>query len=299
MFSPGRPSLAWSQRLPDVDLGGLREAVERQRKSSYAVLQTVLADPRCSRFLLSLGHLVERRGWRNEIDSEALAVLSQPDSHAGRQDSGAVASQGGEARRAFPAAQHRCATRSSNRPREAAYAAEFFLPLYAAHAPAKRYVKRLAKVQASLRTRARHRKQPHPARGDQAGRPARTSSRRRRGRRLASPRSDCGGECAAQEMAAIQVDASILGPLTSSFARRKLRWGLLPQGLPLTISVTDIQLPYGQTGPQVPLTPAVFHIMLALIGRERHGYDIMQQVKSDSRGPSKWGRERCTARWTA
>ena len=63
---------------PDVDLDGLREAVERQRKSSYAALQTVLADPRCSRFLLSLGHLVERRGWRNEIDSEALAVLSQP-----------------------------------------------------------------------------------------------------------------------------------------------------------------------------------------------------------------------------
>ena len=63
---------------PDVDLDGLREAVERQRKSSYAALQTVLADPRCSRFLLSLGHLVERRGWRNEIDSEALAVLAQP-----------------------------------------------------------------------------------------------------------------------------------------------------------------------------------------------------------------------------
>ena len=30
------------------------------------------------------------------------------------------------------------------------YAAEFFLPLYAAHGPAKRYVKRLARVQASL-----------------------------------------------------------------------------------------------------------------------------------------------------
>ena len=63
---------------PDVDLGGLREAVERQRKSSYAALQTVLADPRCSRFLLSLGHMVERRGWRNEIDSEALPVRSLP-----------------------------------------------------------------------------------------------------------------------------------------------------------------------------------------------------------------------------
>jgi DNA-binding MarR family transcriptional regulator len=38
-----------------------------------------------------------------------------------------------------------------------------------------------------------------------------------------------------------------------------------------------------------PLTPAVFHILLALYGRERHGYDIMQQVKEDSRGAVKMG----------
>ena len=41
--------------------------------------------------------------------------------------------------------------------------------------------------------------------------------------------------------------------------------------------------------PQVPLTPAVFHILLALFGQERHGYDIMQQVKSDSQGAVKMG----------
>jgi DNA-binding PadR family transcriptional regulator len=40
---------------------------------------------------------------------------------------------------------------------------------------------------------------------------------------------------------------------------------------------------------QLPLTPAVFHILLALFGRERHGYDIMQQVKSDSQGAVKMG----------
>lgn len=38
-----------------------------------------------------------------------------------------------------------------------------------------------------------------------------------------------------------------------------------------------------------PLTPAVFHILLALYGRERHGYDIMQQVKEDSHGQVKMG----------
>jgi DNA-binding PadR family transcriptional regulator len=41
--------------------------------------------------------------------------------------------------------------------------------------------------------------------------------------------------------------------------------------------------------PSLPLTPAVFHILLALFGKERHGYDIMQQVKMDSGGAVKMG----------
>ena len=41
--------------------------------------------------------------------------------------------------------------------------------------------------------------------------------------------------------------------------------------------------------PPLPLTPAVFHILLALFGRERHGYDIMQQVKADSGDAVKMG----------
>ncbi len=38
-----------------------------------------------------------------------------------------------------------------------------------------------------------------------------------------------------------------------------------------------------------PLTPAVFHILLALYGQERHGYDIMRQVEDDSQGSVKVG----------
>jgi len=41
--------------------------------------------------------------------------------------------------------------------------------------------------------------------------------------------------------------------------------------------------------PPLPLTPAVFHILLALFSKERHGYDIMQQVKADSGGVVKMG----------
>ena len=38
-----------------------------------------------------------------------------------------------------------------------------------------------------------------------------------------------------------------------------------------------------------PLTPAVLHILIALSTQERHGYGIMKQVESDSRGKVKMG----------
>jgi DNA-binding PadR family transcriptional regulator len=38
-----------------------------------------------------------------------------------------------------------------------------------------------------------------------------------------------------------------------------------------------------------PLTPAVLHILLAVSATERHGYGIMKQVESDSRGKVKMG----------
>jgi DNA-binding PadR family transcriptional regulator len=38
-----------------------------------------------------------------------------------------------------------------------------------------------------------------------------------------------------------------------------------------------------------PLTPAVFHILLALSTGERHGYGIMKQVESDAQGTVSMG----------
>jgi DNA-binding PadR family transcriptional regulator len=43
------------------------------------------------------------------------------------------------------------------------------------------------------------------------------------------------------------------------------------------------------TKPLAPLTPAVFYILLALAGGERHGYEIMKQVKHDSQSQVKMG----------
>src|SRR6476646_3527198 len=39
----------------------------------------------------------------------------------------------------------------------------------------------------------------------------------------------------------------------------------------------------------LPLTPAVFHILLALFEQERHGYSIMQQVAGDTDGALRLG----------
>jgi DNA-binding PadR family transcriptional regulator len=40
---------------------------------------------------------------------------------------------------------------------------------------------------------------------------------------------------------------------------------------------------------KAPLTPAVLHILLALVTQDRHGYGIMKQVESDSQGKVNMG----------
>ncbi len=46
-----------------------------------------------------------------------------------------------------------------------------------------------------------------------------------------------------------------------------------------------------QTNPEslLPLTPAVFHVLLALVEGERHGYAIMQEVAESTGGQIKMG----------
>ena len=39
----------------------------------------------------------------------------------------------------------------------------------------------------------------------------------------------------------------------------------------------------------LPLTPAMFHILLALADRERHGYHIMQEVEERTEGDVRLG----------
>ena len=50
-------------------------------------------------------------------------------------------------------------------------------------------------------------------------------------------------------------------------------------------------MPKTETNPEqlLPLTPAVFHILLALVEGERHGYAIMQEVAQSTEGQIKMG----------
>jgi DNA-binding PadR family transcriptional regulator len=45
----------------------------------------------------------------------------------------------------------------------------------------------------------------------------------------------------------------------------------------------------GNDGTPVPLTPAVFHILFALAGGDKHGYEIAKQVAEDSEGRVRMG----------
>src|SRR5579863_6318453 len=78
----------------------------------------------------------------------------------------------------------------------------------------------------------------------------------------------------------------------------------MPYGMPLCLScqyvVLEISLltyvRYGRilsnmktTKILTPLTPAVFYILLALANGEKHGYEIMKQVKHDSHEQVKMG----------
>ena len=68
---------------------------------------------------------------------------------------------------------------------------------------------------------------------------------------------------------------------------------LTTRRLRFNISATDtsVKMAKFKTDPEslLPLTPAVFHVLLALVGGERHGYAIMQEVAGSTAGRIKMG----------
>lgn len=146
-----------AQTVPDIEADGLGEAglsvlrvaAEPFQARSYAAVQERLADPQTSRFLLSLGALIERRGWRNGLASETMAVLAGPaDDFAGRalaRTHRKALKRGRGFARLDPEARHQLRLAL----KKLRYTAEFFLPLFDG-APGRKYLARLARLQEVL-----------------------------------------------------------------------------------------------------------------------------------------------------
>jgi inorganic triphosphatase YgiF len=143
-------TLARLEGVCDMSFDGLRQAAEPHRVSSYARLREALMDPRYTRFQLSLRRWIERRSWRTEVPSEALDALTEPASGLAvrvleRLHRKAV-KKGAHFARLEPEARHDLRVTL----KKLRYAAEFFLPVFAGQASAKRYVARLSMLQDAL-----------------------------------------------------------------------------------------------------------------------------------------------------
>lgn len=139
-----------SEGLGDIELSGLQEAARPLQAQSYAAVHEMLASPRANRFFLSFGALLERRGWRNGIESEAMTVLAEPvPVFAGRvlaRTHRKSLKRGRHFRRLEPEARHQLRLSL----KKLRYTTEFFLPLYAELPAARKYLARLEKLQEAL-----------------------------------------------------------------------------------------------------------------------------------------------------
>jgi triphosphatase len=128
----------------------VRALAEDARAASYTTVRETLATPRTSRFQLALGAWIEQRGWRHDVSSDNLAALAAPvtgfASAALIQRHDKVLKRGRHFKRLPVAARHdlRLAAKKLR------YTADFFLPLFDRQASAKRFARRLSKLQDRL-----------------------------------------------------------------------------------------------------------------------------------------------------
>nr|WP_255607653.1 CYTH and CHAD domain-containing protein [Ancylobacter sp. Lp-2] len=133
--------------LPGIDFTDLKAATAPLRERGYEAARAVLLGPDCTGFLLSLGRVIERRSWRNDIGIEALAVLTQPGrdvaDRALTRLSRKALKQGQHLRRLAPEARHELRLTL----KKLRYAAEFFQPLFGETEVAQKYLKRMSRLQ--------------------------------------------------------------------------------------------------------------------------------------------------------
>lgn len=82
--------------------------------------------------------------------------------------------------------------------------------------------------------------------------------------------------CGSKYVNAEATDAEVTVRQSRKMSLTYVRYGLI---------LRDMKTPNELT----PLTPAVFHNLLSLASGDKHGHEIMKQVKQDSRGNVKMG----------
>lgn len=136
-----------------ASLGGftaLREIAERHRTNAYRRIRSALAGARATGFLLGLGEWIETRGWRSDVSPETLGQLALP-----AIDFAAIVLQARHAKvlkrgRHFKSqtAERRHELRLALK--KLRYSVDFLLPLYGDRKAAKKYARRLARLQERL-----------------------------------------------------------------------------------------------------------------------------------------------------
>nr|WP_321984236.1 CHAD domain-containing protein [uncultured Lichenicoccus sp.] len=132
------------------DFQALRQAAEAPRTRAYRSVRALITSPRFSRYQLTLGQWVARRGWRNEVTPDGLALLAEPASLVATRMLARLhrkALKQGAHFRSLSAVERHELRITLKRLR---YATEFFLPLFGAPDRARRFVRRLGRLQEAL-----------------------------------------------------------------------------------------------------------------------------------------------------
>lgn len=128
----------------------LDEVAETRRTEAYRRVRSMLAEPRCARFLIGLGGWIETRGWRSDIAAQGLGQLTLPASDFARRmlslQHAKVLKRGRHFKSLEPDGRHRLRLAA----KKMRYVADFLLPLCGNRKSAKRFSGRLAALQEEL-----------------------------------------------------------------------------------------------------------------------------------------------------
>lgn len=136
--------------LDDAGLGSLVAMAAPHQQQAHAAVREALAEAAANRFILSFGALLARRGWRDGVASEAMAVLAEPApvfaSRVLARAHRKALRRGRRFGRLSPAARHelRLALKALR------YTAGFFMPLHAGAPGMRKYLSRLERLQEAL-----------------------------------------------------------------------------------------------------------------------------------------------------